>query len=96
MSSKLDEFSAMFISARPVHGEKKFLFIKGQVGWDCTFRYYPEGPRMMFRVARENPLAGGLQPTMIYQFKRIADPNSAPKSDIVTEIRTMKPYEIKD
>ena len=51
---------------------------------------------MRFRVARENPLAGGLQPTMIYQFKRIADPNSAPKSDIVTEIRTMKPYEIKD
>ena len=46
--------------------------------------------------SKENPLAGGLQPTMIYHFKSIPDPKAAPKGEIVTEIRTMKPYEIKD
>ena len=86
----------MFISAKPVYGDKKFLFMNDQAGRDCTFRYHPEGPRMTFRVAMENPLAVGFQRTMICHFKSIADPKSASRSDILTEIRTMKPYEIKD
>jgi len=96
MGSQLEKFSAMLISTKPVYTEKKFLFMRDQVGWDATFRYYPQGPRLTFRIGKENPLAGGLQPTKIYHFESIADPKSAEKSEIVTELRTSKPYEMKD
>ena len=97
MDSDLNKFSAMFISSKPVYGDKKFLFVKDQIGWDCTFRYYPQGPRLTFRVDKQNPLAGGLQPTRIYHFESIADPKDAKnKPDVVREVRTSKPYEMKD
>ena len=86
----------MFTSAMPVYGEKKFLFLKDQVGRECTFKYYPQGPHITFRVAKENPLAGGLQPTRICHITSLPDPKAAPKSDIVTELRTMRAYEMKD
>ncbi len=96
MDAEMEKFSAMFISAKPVYGDNKFIFLRDHIGWECTFRYYPHGPRLTFRVQKENPLAGGLQPTRIYHFRSINDPAEARKPDVVTELRTARTYEMKD